>query len=136
MVDLGACGPASRSDGRTSRSVEVTVRRRRRSVGTGGPMTRRPHNQARERAARIGTLGGAVRVIRPTRSDAEDEAWVLEGDGLGDLGDPARPLLDAEDSALRKEVEESAEVRRWDEWWPVPAPEQRSPDLLSSRSDR
>ncbi|MBB1045845.1 ATP-binding domain-containing protein, partial [Dietzia sp. DQ11-44] len=66
---------------------------------------------------------------------AEDAAWSPEGDGVGDLGDPARPLLDAEDrAALRTEVERAPEVLdAIDDWWPTLRPEQLLADLFSSR---
>lgn len=101
-------------------------------------MTRRPHNQAREAfATRIveALTEQYVSTLTDPVGHAEDEAWAPEGDGLGDLGDPARPLLDAEDrAALRAEVEESGAVRAAiDQWWPVLRPEQLLADLLSSR---
>lgn len=101
-------------------------------------MSRRPHNQAREAfAVRIveALTEQYVAVLTDPVGHAEEEAWAPEGDGLGDLGDPARPLLDAHDrAALRTEVQDSAEVRAAiDEWWPVLRPEQLLADLLSSR---
>ena len=43
--------------------------------------------------------------MRVEGDDAEAAAWAPEGDGVGDLGDPARPLLGADDRAeLRGEV--------------------------------
>ena len=102
-------------------------------------MSRRPHNQAREAfATRIieALTEQYVATLTDPVGHAEDEAWAPVGDGLGDLGDPTRPLLDAEDrAALRTEVEESAEVRAAiDEWWPALRPEQLLADLLSSRA--
>ena len=101
-------------------------------------MTRRPHNQAREVfATRLvdALTEQYVATLTDPVGHAEDEAWAPAGDGLGDLGDPARPLLDAEDrAALRAEVKAAAEVRAAvDEWWPVLRPEQLLSDLLSSR---
>ena len=101
-------------------------------------MSRRPHNQSREAfSTRIveALTEQYVATLTDPVGQAEDEAWAPVGDGLGDLGDPTRPLLDAEDrAALRTEVRDSAEVRAAiDEWWPVLRPEQLLADLLSSR---
>lgn len=101
-------------------------------------MSRRPHNLAREAfATRIfeALTEQYVSTLTDPVVHAEDAAWAPEGEGLGDLGDPARPLLDAEDrAALRSEVEDSREVREAiDEWWPVLQPEQVLAELLSSR---
>ena len=100
-------------------------------------MTRRPHNQARSTfAARItdALTEQYVAALTDPVSDAEDAAWAPEGDGVGDLGNPARPLLDAEDrAALRAEVENAPEVlAAIDEWWPTLRPERLLADLLSS----
>lgn len=101
-------------------------------------MTRRPHNQARSTfAARIidALTEQYVASLTDPVGHAEDAAWSPEGDGVGDLGDPARPLLDAEDrAALRTEVERAPEVlAAIDEWWPTLRPEQLLADLFSSR---
>ncbi|MBB1030817.1 AAA family ATPase [Dietzia sp. SLG310A2-38A2] len=101
-------------------------------------MTRRPHNQARSTfAARIidALTEQYVASLTDPVGHAEDAAWSPEGDGVGDLGDPARPLLDAEDrAALRTEVESAPEVlAAIDEWWPTLRPEQLLADLISSR---
>ncbi|AWH91950.1 HelD family protein [Dietzia lutea] len=101
-------------------------------------MTRRPHNQAREAfATRIvdALTEQYVAALTDPVGRAEDDAWSPEGDGVGDLGDPARPLLDADDRAeLRREVKASREVAEVvDEWWPVLRPERLLADLLSSR---
>ncbi|MCT1516246.1 HelD family protein [Dietzia cercidiphylli] len=101
-------------------------------------MTRRPHNQARSTfAARIidALTEQYVASLTDPVGHAEDAAWSPEGDGVGDLGDPARPLLDAEDrAALRTEVERAPEVLdAIDDWWPTLRPEQLLADLFSSR---
>ncbi|MDX2357234.1 HelD family protein [Dietzia sp. PP-33] len=101
-------------------------------------MTRRPHNQARSTfAARIidALTEQYVAALTDPVGDAEDAAWSPAGDGVGDIGDPARPLLDAEDrAALRTEVEGAPEVlAAVDEWWPTLRPEELLADLLSSR---
>lgn len=101
-------------------------------------MTRRPHNQARSTfAARIidALTEQYVASLTDPVGHAEDAAWSPEGDGVGDLGDPARPLLDAEDrAALRTEVERAPEVlAAIDDWWPTLRPEQLLADLFSSR---
>lgn len=101
-------------------------------------MTRRPHNQAREAfATRIveALTEQYVAALTDPVGQAEDQAWAPRGDGLGDLGDPARPLLDADDrAALKREVEESVEVAEAiNEWWPVLQPEQLLAEFLSSR---
>ncbi|WP_291083053.1 ATP-binding domain-containing protein [Dietzia sp. UBA5065] len=101
-------------------------------------MTRRPHNPARETfAARIvdALTEQYVAVLTDPVGQAEAVAWSPDGDGVGDLGDPARPLLDAADrAALRAEVEVAPEVSAAiDEWWPTLRPEQLLADLLSSR---
>lgn len=101
-------------------------------------MTRRPHNQARSTfAARIidALTEQYVASLTDPVGHAEDAAWSPEGDGVGDLGDPARPLLDAEDrAALRTEVERAPEVLdAIDDCWPTLRPEQLLADLFSSR---
>ncbi|MET3859798.1 DNA helicase IV [Dietzia sp. 2505] len=100
-------------------------------------MTRRPHNQARSTfAAKIidALTEQYVASLTDPVGHAEDDAWSPEGDGVGDLGDPARPLLDAEDrAALRTEVERAPEVlAAIDEWWPTLRPERLLADLFSS----
>ncbi|WP_216694254.1 HelD family protein [Dietzia psychralcaliphila] len=100
-------------------------------------MTRRPHNQARSTfAARIidALTEQYVAALTDPVGHAEDAAWSPDGDGVGDLGDPARPLLDAEDrAALRAEVEGAPSVlAAIDEWWPTLRPEQLLADLFSS----
>ncbi|NLD85341.1 MAG: AAA family ATPase [Actinomycetales bacterium] len=101
-------------------------------------MTRRPHNLAREAfATRVvdALTDQYVSALTDPVGHAEDAAWAPQGDGLGDLGDPDRPLLDAGDrAALRAEVEGSHEVLdAIDAWWPVLRPERLLAELLSSR---
>ena len=103
-----------------------------------GRMTRRPHNQSRAVfAARIvdALTDEYVSALTDPVGHAEDAAWSPEGDGVGDLGDTSRPLLDAEDrAAMRAEVEASPDVRAAiDEWWPTLRPEQLLADLFSDR---
>ena len=84
-------------------------------------MTRRPHNQAREAfAARIvDTVAEQyVATLTDPVGRAEDEAWAPEGDGLGDLGDPARPArCGGPCRAARRWGRRGA--RCCGEWWPV-----------------
>ncbi len=101
-------------------------------------MSRRPHNQARSAfATRIvdALTEQYVSALTDPVGAAEQEAWAPEGDGVGDLGEPDQPLLDAQDlSALRQEVETSRSVLDViDLWWPVLRPEQVLAELLSSR---
>lgn len=101
-------------------------------------MTRRPHNQAREAyATRIvdALTEQYVAALTDPVGHAEADAWAPDGDGVGDLGDPAMPLLDADDrAALRAEVEAAPEVlEAIDDWWPSLRPEELLADLLSSR---
>ena len=101
-------------------------------------MTRRPHNQARDVFAdRIvdALTEQYVSGLADPVGHAEDAAWSPGDDGVGDLGDPSRPLLDAEDRvAMRAEVEAAPEVREAiDRWWPTLRPEQLLADLLSDR---
>jgi DNA helicase IV len=99
-------------------------------------MTRRPHNAAREAFAdRIvdALTEQYVSALVDPVVDAEAAAWSPDGGGIGDLGDPARPLLGADDRAeLRAEVASAPEVlAAVDEWWPALRPEQVLADLLS-----
>lgn len=101
-------------------------------------MTRRPHNQAQAAFAEriIDALTEQyVAVLTDPVVHAEAAAWSPEGDGVGDLGDPTRSLLDAGDrAALRAEVEGAPQVMSAiEEWWPLLRPEQLLADLLSSR---
>lgn len=101
-------------------------------------MTRRPHNQAREAfATRIvdALTEQYVAALTDPVGHAEADAWAPDGDGVGDLGDPAMPLLDADDrAALRAEVEAAPEVLdAIDTWWPSLRPEELLAGLLSSR---
>ena len=101
-------------------------------------MTRRPHNQAREAfATRIvdALTEQYVAALTDPVGHAEADAWAPDGDGVGDLGDPAMPLLDADDrAALRAEVEAAPEaLDAIDTWWPSLRPEELLADLLSSR---
>lgn len=98
-------------------------------------MTRRPHNAAREAFADriVDALAEQyVAALTDPVGDAEAAAWAPEGDGVGDLGDPSRPLLGADDRAeLRAEVAAAPEVLgAIDRWWPVLRPEQVLADLL------
>lgn len=101
-------------------------------------MSRRPHNEARGAfTTRIvdALTEQYVSALTDPVGDAEHAAWAPQGDGVGDLGDPDQPLLDAADrAALRQEVETSREVLdAIDRWWPVLRPEQLLAELLSSR---
>ncbi|WP_194860415.1 ATP-binding domain-containing protein [Dietzia sp. SYD-A1] len=101
-------------------------------------MTRRPHNQARSTFLTkiVDALTEQyVAVLTDPVGQAEDAAWSPGEGGVGDLGDPARPLLDSDDrAALRAEVERAPEVlAAIDEWWPTLRPESLLADLLSSR---
>ncbi|MFL0580272.1 HelD family protein [Dietzia sp. 179-F 9C3 NHS] len=98
-------------------------------------MSRRPHNAAREAFADriVDALAEQyVAALTEPVGDAEAAAWAPEGDGVGDLGDPSRPLLGADDRAeLRAEVAAAPEVlEAIDRWWPVLRPEQVLADLL------
>ncbi|WP_010542539.1 HelD family protein [Dietzia alimentaria] len=101
-------------------------------------MARRPHNQARDAfATRIVDALTEQYVAELTDPvwHAENDAWSPKGDGVGDLGDPAMPLLDADDrAALRAEVEAAPEVLdAISAWWPSLRPEELLADLLSNR---
>lgn len=101
--------------------------------------SRRPHNAARGAfATRIidALTDQYIATLTDSVGLAETDAWAPAGGGVGDLGDPARPLLGEEDRvALRAEVENAHEVlEAIDEWWPVLRPEQVLADLLSSRA--
>lgn len=101
-------------------------------------MSRKPHNQARGAfATRIvdALTEQYISTLTDPVGDAEQAAWAPQGDGVGDLGDPGQPLLDAADrAALRDEVEASrAVLDAIDRWWPTLRPEQLLADLLSSR---
>ena len=101
-------------------------------------MSRRPHNAVRGVfASRLvdALTEQYVAALTDPVGDAETEAWSPQGDGLGDLGDPAKPLLDEHDRvALRAEVESAPEViDAIDEWWPTLRPDEVLADLLSSR---
>src|SRR5699024_6511964 len=92
-------------------------------------MSRRPHNAVRGVfASRLvdALTEQYVAALTDPVGDAETEAWSPQGDGLGDLGDPAKPLLDEHDRvALRAEVESAPEViDAIDEWWPTLRPDE------------
>lgn len=101
-------------------------------------MSRRPHNASRgafETKIIDALTEQYVSALTDPVGLAEALAWAPDGDGMGDLGDPAQPLLGSEDRlALRAEVESSPEVlKAIDEWWPWLRPEDVLADLLSSR---
>lgn len=100
-------------------------------------MSRRPHNAARSafETKIIDSLTDQyMAALTDPVGQAEAQAWAPQGDGMGDLGDPAKPLLGAEDRvALRDEVEGAPEVAEAiATWWPTLRPEQVLADLLSS----